>query len=324
MKDGKLLTAVTLQSAAQAESGEGSCALNERRRVLLMQGAVVVLIVLFAVPFFFIFSEAASSDLNSYILLVPVVACYLLWSRREKLPKRYVASPLAAMFLVLLGSAALGWSAFGSAGSSIIHNDWRALVVISFDCFLAAAGFLFLGRAWMAAATFPFVFLILMAPIPDGMVNLLETASQHASAAAADLFFRLGNTPFLHEGLVFQLPNITLEVAQECSGIRSSLVLFITSLLAASLFLRTTWKRLLFVAFVIPLGVLRNGFRIWVIGVLCVHFGPQMIHSPIHLRGGPIFFGLSLIPLFFLLVVLRRGAAEKRSAASPVRIGAAE
>ena len=61
------------------------------------------------------------------------------------------------------------------------------------------------------------------------------------------------------------------------------------------------------IAVVIPLAILRNGFRIFVIGLLCVHLGPQMIHSLIHRRGGPLFFVLSLIPFLFLLWLLRRG-----------------
>jgi hypothetical protein len=44
-----------------------------------------------------------------------------------------------------------------------------------------------------------------------------------------------------------------------------------------------------------------------VIGLLCVNVGPQMIHSIIHRRGGPVFFVLSLIPLLLLLWWLRRG-----------------
>jgi hypothetical protein len=55
----------------------------------------------------------------------------------------------------------------------------------------------------------------------------------------------------------------------------------------------------------------RNGFRIWVIGTVCVEFGPQMIHGIIHNRGGPLFFALSLVPLFLLLWWLRRGEAPK-------------
>ena len=112
--------------------------------------------------------------------------------------------------------------------------------------------------------------------------------------------------PVLREGTVFQLPNITIEVAQECSGIRSSWVLLIASTLASYLFLKRNSNRLILVLAAIPLGFLRNGFRIAVIGLLCVNLGPQMIHSPIHRQGGPLFFVLSLFPLFLLLWFLRR------------------
>jgi hypothetical protein len=45
---------------------------------------------------------------------------------------------------------------------------------------------------------------------------------------------------------------------------------------------------------------------VYVIGELCTHIGPQMINSPIHRHGGPLFFVLSLIPFFLLLIFLRR------------------
>ena len=56
----------------------------------------------------------------------------------------------------------------------------------------------------------------------------------------------------------------------------------------------------------IPLAIVRNGFRILVIGLLCVYVGPHMSDSFIHHRGGPIFFVLSLIPLLFFMSWLRR------------------
>jgi exosortase len=151
-----------------------------------------------------------------------------------------------------------------------------------------------------------------MVPMPDAMADALETASQYASAEVANVFFQLSGTPILRAGRIFQLPNITIEVAQECSGIRSSWVLLMTSILAANLFLKTSWRRIVLVAFIIPLGILRNGFRILVIGLLCVNLGPQMIHSPIHTRGGPVFFVLSLIPLLLLLWWLRKSEIRTR------------
>jgi len=113
-------------------------------------------------------------------------------------------------------------------------------------------------------------------------------------------------TPMLRSGLVVQLPGISIKVAPECSGIHSTLVLFITSILAGQLLLRRPWKRVVLCLVVIPLAILRNGFRVFVIGELCVHVGPQMIDSPIHHRGGPLFFALSLVPFFLLLYFLKR------------------
>ena len=76
--------------------------------------------------------------------------------------------------------------------------------------------------------------------------------------------------------------------------------------------LKDAVARFALVAFIIPLAILRNGFRILVIALLCVNIGPQMIHSVIHRRGGPIFFALSLIPLFALLWWLRKGETRAR------------
>jgi exosortase C (VPDSG-CTERM-specific) len=251
--------------------------------------------------------HAAGSDLHSHILLIPFVSLYLICIRRAQLPNEYASSPGWAMlpFGVAVIAAAAAWMP-RPVSEHLSHNDYLALMTLSFVCLLAAGGFVFLGRKWMSAAAFPIAFLIFMVPMPDGMADALETASKLASAEAANAFFNLSGTPILRDGTVFQLPNITFEVAQECSGIRSSWVLVITSLLASNLFLKSTWRRAALVCFVLPLGIVRNGFRVWVIGLLCISMGPQMIHSLIHRRGGPLFFALSLIPLFFVLWWLRR------------------
>jgi exosortase C (VPDSG-CTERM-specific) len=272
-----------------------------------------VLLAAFAQPLLALINYAARSELHSYILLVPFVSAYLLYLRRDQLPKKYVFDfPLAIVSL----AGGLGVFVFtywaGFAGRAAAVNERLVLLTLSFLCCLAAGGFFFFGRGWMRAAAFPLAYLIFMVPMPDAMAEALETASKSASAEVANVLFHLSGTPFLRAGAIFQLPNITMEVAQECSGIRSSWVLFITSILAANLFLKTRWRRFALVAFVIPLGILRNGFRILVIGLLCVNVGPQMIHSIIHRRGGPVFFMLSLVPFLLVLWWLRKGEVRTR------------
>jgi exosortase/archaeosortase family protein len=87
--------------------------------------------------------------------------------------------------------------------------------------------------------------------------------------------------------------------------------LLVTSVVAGQVFLRSPAARWLLVAAVLPLAVLRNGFRVFVIGELCVQRGPEMIDSYIHHHGGPIFFALSLVPFCALLWFLARRQQRK-------------
>jgi len=298
---------------AQTGHVSESIASSHRKTWRFWSGAcfVIVLLAAFARPLLALMNYAAGSELHSYILLVPFVSVYLLYLRRNQLAKNYTIDlPLAIVFLAAgLGVMAFTYSSIGLAPADNAH---LVLLTLSFLCCLTAGGFSFFGRNWMRAAAFPISYLIFMLPMPDAMADTLETASKYTSAEVANLFFYLSGTPFLRAGLFFQLPNITIEVTQECSGIRSSWVLLMTSILAANLFLKTPWRRLALVAFVIPLGILRNGFRILVIGLLCVNAGPQMIHSLIHRRGGPLFFMLSLIPFFLVLWWLRKADVHTR------------
>jgi exosortase len=145
-----------------------------------------------------------------------------------------------------------------------------------------------------------------MIPLPGIARQWTEIFLQYGSAATANVFFKLAGMPVFQDGLQFQLPGINLQVAPECSGIHSSLVLLITGIIAAKLFLRGPWSQFTLVLAIIPLALLRNGFRIFVIGELCVRRGPEMLDSSIHHHGGPLFFILSLLPLLALLFFLQR------------------
>src|SRR5438477_8497237 len=265
---------------------------------------LVILCGAFALPLREFVTYARHSEVHSYVLLIPFVTAYLIYIRWKQLSRELSSSWGYALLLATVGIGAL----FASLHfTELGQNDYMTLTALSFVCFVIAGIFLFLGSKWARSAMFPLFFFAFVIPLPEAAVDFLENASKEASAEVANWLFFLTGTSFLRTGTLFQLPGITIEVAKECSGIRSSLVLIITSLLAANMFLRTTWRQALLVAAVVPLGLLRNGVRILTISLLCVHMGPQMINSVIHRRGGPFFFAASLIPLFVLLWWLRRG-----------------
>ncbi len=256
---------------------------------------------------FSLFRYAIGQTLHSHIVLIPLVSWYLIRLERERWPAAGPASWGGTLLMAGLGAGLLALGLMHPpASGGLSPNDYLAALTGSFLCFLLAGGFYFLGKSWLSAVAFPVGFLIFMIPLPDAFVSGLEHVLVAATSEVVDVFFMTTGVSYLRDGNVFQIPGITLEVARECSGIRSTVVLFITSLLASYLFLRSPWRRTLLVALVIPLGIVRNAFRILVLAKLCIHYGPAMIDSAIHHRGGPIFFALSLIPLFLLLWWLRK------------------
>ncbi len=92
--------------------------------------------------------------------------------------------------------------------------------------------------------------------------------------------FTLSGTPFLLEGNTFHLTGLNVELAEECSGIHSSLVLFMASFVAGAIFLRRSWSRITLVAVVIPLALLRNGFRVFSLTMLTLHVDPTVLDGP--------------------------------------------
>jgi len=270
--------------------------------------AAGVLVLCFAGPLWRLFWFAIRDDLHSYIPLMPLVCLYLAWTQKAELPRQSAPAPLAAgLFFAAGGAAAAGyWVLARSATPENIENC-LALGTLAWILCLTGAGCWFLGGAMMRALVFPFFLLCFMIPFPVFLREGIETSLQSGSAATADWMFVLAGTPLWREGMQFHLPGINFEVAPECSGIHSTLILFITSLVAGWMILRRPWRRAVLFLAVIPLALLRNGFRVFVIGELCVHVSPRMIDSPIHHHGGPLFFVLSLAPFFLLLWFLRKG-----------------
>jgi len=291
-------------SGPPAAGGPVIAGVRARRGLLLSAGALTLA---FSLPLYHLVRFALASELYSHIVLIPFISAFLVWTKRGvRLPASAPARPWA-LPLLLAGAGLLAWrGGLALAGATVAAADSLALTTLSFVLLFAGLCAWFLGWRTLRAAVFPLVFLVFMVPFPVAVRDLLENLLQHGSAAAAFGFFRLSGMPVHREGFVFHLPGFSLEVAPQCSGIHSSLALFITSAVAARLFLRTPWKRAVLTAAVIPLALLRNGLRVFVVGTLCVRIGPEMIDAYIHRHGGPIFFVLSLIPFLLLLYGLWR------------------
>jgi exosortase len=248
---------------------------------------------------------------SSHIIVIPLVAFFLLYVERQTVFSVTRAS-VARGSALALGGVVLFWlSRLGPIpqdGNWLLSLQTFSLVLVWMGGFLICYGF-----AAFRAAAFPLLFLLLMVPIPDVVLDRIIHALQQGSTDIAYLIFQAVGIPVLRHGFLLSVPGVTIEVAKECSSIRSSVALFITCLLAAHLYLRTGWKMLLLVILCLPLSILKNGMRIATLTLLSIYVDPSFLTGRMHHEGGFVFFLLALLLLWPVFLWLERSEKPRRS-----------
>ena len=224
------------QTFAKQNPTSDGCSSHLRSFVL----ATFVLALCFAVPLYDLARFAATSEFHSYILLMPFISAYLVWLKKGSFPIcSQPARKTTSVFLMAGMVALIAYWLFLRSRLKLMEDDYLAVMMVSFLLFFVGVCGLFLGKEMLRSTVFPLGLLIFMVPIPAFAMPTIDAFLQYGSADAAQGFFTLADTPFLRSGLTFQLPGIfPIQVARECSGIQSSMVLLITGLVAGYLFLR--------------------------------------------------------------------------------------
>jgi exosortase len=249
-----------------------------------------------------LFRLVLDNDTFSQIPLIPVVSLYLIYERRRAIFSQVsfswiLGAALIAPGVILLEVARLDLLRLSST------NPLSLLVFAIVLVWIGAFALFFGARAFWSTC-FPLLFLLFMVPIPEPLLSKIIYFLQAGSSDMAGIFFGIARVPYLRQGFIFQLPGFAIQVAEECSGIRSTLALLITTVLASNMFLKSSWRRLVLCAVVVPLAVFKNGLRIATICTLALRVNRGFLYGNLHHRCGFVFFLIALIPMGLLLMWL--------------------
>lgn len=282
----------------------------------LLYAWIVLSSLLFLKPFIDMVRLSFSHDDASYLVIIPFISTAVLYLQRHKIfQQTSVDKVLGGTFLLLAGLAALISFHLGKINPllGLQLSGWILALVLFW-----VSGFAFLfGRAALKAAHFPFLFLLLMAPIPTFVLDRIIFLLQQGSAWITEVLFDLVGVPALREGLVFHLARVNIEVAKECSGIRSSIALLILATLMAHFRLRNLWNKILFVTLGLFMMIVKNGIRIATLTLLAIYVDPGFLFGRLHRQGGVVFFLLALLLLLPLLFLFERAESKRSVAAEP-------
>jgi len=259
--------------------------------VWLKAAAIVGLI---AALYSFILPDLASEwwtvEASSYGMLIPPIALYLLWIRRQTtlaIPAqpdwRGLALVAAACLIFLLGQLAAEFF----------------LARISFVLLLAGLTWTFWGLARLQTMAFPFVLLLTMVPLPALVYNAVAAPLQlFASRVATDIVQFLGVSIF-RDGNVIHLATTSLGVAEACSGLNSLSSLVVGSLLLGFLENGSIPGRILLIVLSVPLAIAVNVLRIAGTALLA-DYQPQYAMGFYHLFSGWLVFVMGFGLLWLL------------------------
>jgi exosortase len=250
-------------------------------------------------------SLSLQDDRYSHVLLIPILSASLVYLQRRRIfsDSQYCASkgvPLLVVGIVLFWLAQTRLSTLNS-------NDHLSVIVLAIVLVWMAVFILCYGAQAFRAALFPLLFLFLTIPIPTVILDKTVLALQQGSAMMTYALFKLLGVPVFWQRFKFSLPGVEIEIAEECSGIRSSMALFITSILAGHVLLRSNWRRAIFSLLTVPVVIFKNAVRIVTLSCLGVYIDPDFLHGRLHRYGGLPFSLVSLAILVPLLFLLQKG-----------------
>jgi exosortase len=268
-----------------------------------------------------LYDSTSQREYYSHIVLIPLVSIYLVlqkrklvFSEQESTDGRVLPLPrtdrIAGISLLLAGFLLyfIGRGIGTGVGAGLNQNDFTAIIALAAVVFLNGGFILAYGLPAFRAALFPLLFLIFVIPIPSALMDGFIYVLQVGSTEFSNLLFMASGIPFFREGFVFNLPGMSVEVAKQCSGIRSSLALLITAILAGHLFLNTWWKKVILAVLVVPVTMFKNGIRILILTLLGVYVDPLWVTGgSLHRDGGIAFFILALVIMAPILYWLRKG-----------------
>lgn len=217
-------------------------------------------------------------------MLVPPVALFIVWQRRDQILARACSPNWWGLLIVLLGALQLLVATLG-----VEYFLARAAFIVSLAGVVITVG----GLPLLRQLAFPLFLLVFMIPLPAIIYNQITFPLQLLASRIAEVLLGVVGIPVLRDGNILELPSQRLSVVEACSGIRSLFSLSFLALVYAYFFDSKTWMRAALLVLTVPIAILVNALRVTLTGVLS-EYDPELAKGAFHTAEGWIVFVLAL------------------------------
>ncbi len=264
-------------------------------------GLPMLLIVVYYSIVFEMVRQWYQDENYSHGFLVPFIAGYFLYLKRDSLKNAIVEPWLPGILVLVAGLAQLTAAWLGTEYFTMRSS----LIVI-----LAGMVLYFFGRDIFRLLLLPLGYLLFMVPLPYIVYDAAAFPLKLFVTKISVGFLKLVGVAVLREGNIIMLPATTLEVADACSGMRSLMSLLALSVAYAFYSQDSALKRWIVILSAVPIAIFTNSIRVIITGILAQYWGAEAAEGFFHEFAGFVVFAVAMVILVGVGALLKRDARE--------------
>jgi exosortase B len=273
-----------------------------RRQLLVWLPIAAGLVVLYLPSLVDLFRGVWSTDQQAHGPIVLGIACWLIY---RKWPDMVRSSDGQA------GASVAGWSVFIFALLLYVIGRSQDILLFEIGSVLwLFSGILLLirGPRALKAQWFPLFFMLFMIPLPGPLVDLLTMPMKMAVSYVAENILFWFDYPIARTGVILQIGQYKLLVADACAGLHTLFTLEALGLLYLNIVRHDSVLRNIALAIlIVPISFTANVIRVIVLTLITYHFGDEAGQGFLHGFAGMVLFLSALLLIIGVDSLLQLG-----------------
>ncbi|ABB73554.1 exosortase B [Nitrosospira multiformis] len=261
-----------------------------RNLMLIWLPIIAGLIVLYLPSLVDLFRGVWSTDQQAHGPIVLSIACWLIYRKWPEMWHQSESEPSAP---------AAGWPIF--IFGLILYVIGRSQEILLFEIgsviwLLAAIVLLMRGSRALKVQWFPLFFMLFMIPLPSAFVDALTMPMKMAVSYVAETILFWFNYPIARTGVILQIGQYKLLVADACAGLHTLFTLEALGLLYLNLVRHDSlFRNVALAIFIVPISFTANVIRVMVLTLITYHFGDEAGQGFLHGFAGMVLFLSALL-----------------------------
>ncbi|WP_227470701.1 exosortase B [Massilia sp. YMA4] len=234
-----------------------------------------------------LFTGAWATEEQAHGPIILALSAWLMWRNWPQV-RQVPAKPTNA-----------GWPLL--ALSLLMYILGRSQQILSFEILSlqgVAVAVLLLKRGWPALRVqwFPFFFMLFLVPLPGPIISALTMPMKMAVSFVTEHILYAAGLPIARSGVILQIGQYQLLVADACAGLQTLLTLEALGLFYLNVVRHTSpFRNLALALLIIPISFTANVIRVIVLTLITFYMGDAAGQGFLHGFAGMVLFVTALI-----------------------------